>query len=571
LNGGKAMRHTISFWFMMLFLVFFIGNDTLAADYFLFDKETNQILFMGKNDSEFSEKIEMVKNPDYIMATNNPDIYLAIFAPENVDKKKNNKQAEPQKGRLIIFNVATGRTEDIVELGYAPFRYIYTKDRSHFYISYKPAPDSETLTLLHYDISEKTSEKLEDFAKEVSHFVLSRDETVLYAIIPSNKKIKDPGKIQAINTLPLSIASTIPTENNPYALFCLDSDKLVIIDASTTNRKQSGRLRMVKASDYSIIEEKDFPAPFHIYNYWNPDSDTLITITNRAKKSYIFRTSPNGIITHEIDSTLLDSKYEADKELLYLLKAEDFQIIDYKNDQVTFCNTDQNYYDQYPYQINLIPNTEQAALFCYAGGKLKLIDLSQNSLLTKVKYGRPGKKFGNFMSNLIVSLALTAATSYTSGGYTYYTIYAVDLFRNGINIAYDQSKYLVLSAATKDITVFDKSFESPVYIVPPEDPLIMFQMDRLDSQVLLITENHIFQVNAEDLTLKPIIPFNKEAKGCLLLEEENRFVVMTDQELLVIDSLNFEVKNRFEFFGNPDQEYSRVKENEQRYYFIPTL
>ncbi len=129
----------------------------------------------------------------------------------------------------------------------------------------------------------------------------------------------------------------------------------------------------------------------------------------------------------------------------------------------------------------------------------------------------------------------------------------------------------MLRASTKDITVFDNSFESPAYIIPPESPLIMFQINRPSPQILLITEKQVYQIISENLTLKPIISFAKEAKGCLLLEEENRFVIMTDQELLVIDSANFEVKNRFEFFVNSDQEYSRIKKDEKRFYFIPTL
>lgn len=540
------MRHTVSILVMTLFLIFFIGNDIFAADYFLFDKETNKILFMGKNDSEFSEKIEMVKNPDYIMTTNNPDIYLAIFAPENVEKKKNNKQAEPQQGRLIIFNVATGRTEDVVELGYAPFRYIYTKDRSHFYISYKPAPDSETLALLHYDISERASEKLEDFAVNVNRFIFSEDEASLYALVPSDKKKKQSGKILVLNPLTLTVANTIPTNNSPYYIYFLGQDKLVIIEADFNNFKSPGAFKIVNSSDFSVIDEKTFRPPYRIYNNWDQESATLLTIVSRINETFIFKASLDEFIFHEIDSKLYDYNYDAKSNRLYLLNSEEFRIINYDTNEITVCFTDINLVDVYPYQINILPGSEIAALTCHLGGKLKLIDLTNNSLITKVRYGRPGVRFRKFISN------------YING-------------QIGVNIAYENSKYFVLRVGTEDITVFNSSFESPAYIVPPESPLLMFQREEPHSHILLVTQKQIYQINSEDLTLRPILTFNKETQGCFILEDKHRSLILTVEELFIVDSSTFEVKDHFEFYVNPDQKYNRLKENERRYYFIPTL
>ncbi len=423
------MKRIIIFTSVLLLLMVLIGTNVFGADYFLYDRETNKILFMGKNDSEFSEKIDMEKNPDYMMATDNPDIYLAIFAPENVQKTKKQDQPEPQKGQLIIFDVTTGRTDDLVELGYAPFQWVYTKDRSQFYISYKPTPDSENLELLRYNITDKTYEKLDNFAKEVSQLILSNDESSLYALVPSNKQRKETGQILILNTSPLSITHALPTNNNPHSLFLIGSDKLAIIDVDPKNRKGSGVLRIINSYDYSTIEEKVFPSPFKINNIWNSDSETLITIASRAQKNHIFKSSPDNVIVNEIDSFLLDFKYDTDKNCLYLLNSKNFQILNYNDDnQLTVCETDINKYDVYNYQINLIPNSDIAALYCLAGGKLKLIDLTDNSLLTKVSYGRSGKKFRNFMSNLVVSLALSVVTSYPYGGY-YYNVCTVDLFR----------------------------------------------------------------------------------------------------------------------------------------------
>ncbi|NLW46608.1 MAG: hypothetical protein GXY86_04655 [Firmicutes bacterium] len=538
------MKRIISFGSVLLLVMVLIGANVFGADYFLFDKETNKILFMGKNDSEFSEKIEMIKNPDYIMTTNNPDIYLAIFAPENVEKKKNKKQAEPQKGQLIIFNVATERTEDVVELGYAPFRYIYTKDRSHFYISYKPAPDSETLALLHYDISAKTSRKLEDFAVNVSKFIFSDDETSLYALVPFNKKKKQSGKIVILNPLTLTVANTIPTNNSPHHIYFLSQDKLVLIEADSNNLKSPGYYKIVNHSDFSVIDEKTFRPPYSISNNWDPKTTTLLTIVSRLNKTFILKASPDEFIFHEIDYKLYGYNYDTDTNRLYMLNGEEFRILNYDTNEITVCFTDINLIDIYPYQINILPGSEIAALTCHLGGKLKLIDLTDNSLITKVRYGRPGVKFRKFMS-------LNAQI--------------------GVNIAYENLQYFVLRVGTEDITVFNSSFESPTYIVPPESPLLMFQREEPHSQILLVTQKQIYQINSEDLTLKPILAFNKETQGCFILEDDHRFIILTVEELLIVDSSTFEVKDHLEFYVNPDQEYSRLKENERRYYFIPTL
>ena len=551
------MRRIFTLSVFLLTLMLLFGTNVFGADYFLHDKETNKILFMGKNDPGFVEKIEMEKTPDYIMATDNPDVYLAIFTPENENKPKK-KNTIPQKGQLILFDIAKGKIEDLVELGYAPFRWIYSKDRRNFFISYKPTPDATNLELLHYNLTEKTTEKLGDLANEINQLILSKDGTKLYALVPGIKKKEEPGKILALNFSPLTLSSTIPTNVNPDALFVLGSERLVILDVDKRNWKKPGTLRIINSADYSIIEEKEFPSTYNIRNYFNPNTDTLITIVVR-KKSYIYKVSPEDLLVNEIESKVLDYQYLEDKNRLYLLTAKELQMLDYDTNQLTICDTGSNKYDNYPYQINLIPGSDMAALYCPAGGKVKFIDLNQNSLIASVKYGRSGVKAGKFMANLMVSLLLSGATYSPTG----YAIITVDLFRKGVNVAIDNSKYYVLRATTNDITVFDNSFESPSYIVPPESPLIMFQINNPTPQILLGTKEKIYQI--DDLTLKPVISFSKKARICLLFEEEQRLVAITDQELLVIDPLTFEVKNKFEFLGNPDQEYSRIKPGEPRY------
>jgi len=166
----------------------------------------------------------MEKNPDRMMPTNDPDKYLAIFAPE----VKRGKEKDAQKGQLILYNINSGRTEDLVELGYGPFNWVYTKDHKHFFITYRPALTSDYYELLHYNIAEKTTEKLADFAKNVNDLVLSYDETRLYALIPGDEKSKDkePGKVQVLSFGPLAVVTTLQMDVNPQALFVLGPEKL---------------------------------------------------------------------------------------------------------------------------------------------------------------------------------------------------------------------------------------------------------------------------------------------------------------------------------------------------------
>ncbi len=153
------LRNFLVFLAMMLV---FISSQISAREYFLYDAETKKILYMDGKSAEFIEKLEMNKNPDYLMPTNKPDKFLAIYTPEITEGKSGlfsrKKLDSAQPGQLILFNVATGRTEDLIELGYGPFNYDCTEDRKHFAITYRTSlEDSSTFETLYYNIAEQKS------------------------------------------------------------------------------------------------------------------------------------------------------------------------------------------------------------------------------------------------------------------------------------------------------------------------------------------------------------------------------------------------------------------------------
>lgn len=558
---------------LVILLLVFISVPTaniFSADYFLFDRENNKILYMGAYDTEFTEKIEMEKNPDRLMPTGDPDKYLAIFAPE----VKKGKEKDAQKGQLIVYNIATGRTEDLVDMGYSPFNWVYTDDHNHIFITYRPTLTSDYYELLHYNIAEKTTEKIADFTKKITDLALSYDESKLFALIPGEKKT--PGKIEVLSYEPLQVNQTIEMDVNPQGLFALSPDRFTVIDADEKIRKKPGAIKIFDAADCSMVEDFKFDPPYTLTNHWYKDDETLITmVTSKVSgkdKTYACKVTSDGIKTQELPPVWYKVHYENDMDSLFILTGTQFFVIDYELDQVTFCDTGSN--TQY-HTLNYIPETKMVILFTPQGGKVKFIDLGMYNKPKMVKSsscGRASAKFGNFMTNLLVSVALSSMSYYSSYNYGYYYVYSVNLFRNGTSVAADpeESKYYVLRNDTRDITVFTDFFETVSYVVPPEAPLTMYQVKRTKPKTMVVTGKKIYQINADN-SLTLVYEFKQEVSLCFFFEEENRLIVVTEQNLLVMDPETLEVKNDYLFYGNPDEKYTHLKKGEQRYYFIPSM
>ena len=112
------MKRTLLFLFILSLITLLASVVVLGRDYFLFDLEENKILHMGKDDVAFNKTIGIDKNPQFLMQTGTPDKYLVIFYP--IEDKENPQNNIP--GKLLIYNNAIGKSEDLIELGYSPLK-----------------------------------------------------------------------------------------------------------------------------------------------------------------------------------------------------------------------------------------------------------------------------------------------------------------------------------------------------------------------------------------------------------------------------------------------------------------
>jgi hypothetical protein len=541
--------------------------NIFSADYFLFDRENNKILYMGAGDTQFTEKIDMEKNPDRMMPTDDPNKYLAIFAPE----VKKGKEKDAQKGQLILFNIATGRTEDLVDLGYSPFNWVYTKDHRHLFISYRPELTSKYYEILHYDIAGKTTEKLPDYSIKLDDLILSYDEAKLYALIPGEDG-KTPGRVDVLSYGPLAVETSIQTDVNPYNLFPLSADKFALIDADEKNRKKTGAIKIYNTSDNTIGEDFKLDPPYKLNSYWYKDDQTLILVSNARRNSYAFKVTAAGIKMNEIPTSWLRFKYVKEADSLYLYTSSQFIMIDYTQEKIQSCDAGVlgGFYD-----IEEVPDMKMVVLFNPQGGNVKFINIQDNIKMVKsASCGRASAKFGNFMANLVVSAVLTYGSYSYSNGYYYhnYYVYNVNLFRNGNAVAAnpDKAKFYILRRDTRDITVFQSSFDKPTYIVPKEAPITMYQIKKPNLKTLVVSGKEIYQMNEDD-SLSPVYEFKEPVSDCLFFGEKNRLIILTDRNMLVMDPESLEVKNDMLFFGNPDEKYTRLKKGQMRYDMIPAM
>lgn len=541
----------------ILFLVLIFTSIAFGEDYFLYDLEMNKILYMGQNDTAFAEKLDMEKNPNLMMKTPDPNKYLAIYAPSiSYDKKWFKKQINLDRsvaGQLIVFNIATGRTEELINIGYYPFRWAYSQDHRHFFISYKTTPEGPQSNLLHYDFVEGKSEVMTDIKGDIEDLTLSVDEKKLFVV-------NDQGTQSQLITLefgPFAIEHTMPTGGNPKRTFAMSDDRLALFssDWSQNQDLKEGLVRLINLTDYSIVEEQK-TKPMFSYYQWFEKEKTLIVACGQAKfgffgmygKGEFFKVTAQGIKYYDAKSPWLDFHYSPEKDTLYVLNESNMDVINYslspvrvKTGNNTFSNSNYLYF----YQFNPLPNPDYMSIYCAHNGHIKFFDTNRNKMVEDLKCGRAGRRF--FSGLFEIDAEASIATSP------------------------DNSKYYILNQATQDITVLNDSFKKLNYLVPDEDPIGMFQVEKPNLNILLVTKKKIYRINCDNSTFQPIHEFKEESRNAYMLEDNNRLILLTDKELLVIDSASLEVKNRFFLFGNPDDKYTRVKKGEQRYYFIRSL
>lgn len=520
-----------------------------AKEYFLFDLEENKILVMENKDNEFTAKISLDKKPDLMMQTHDPNKFLAIYLPETEKNEDGKIINYGQAGEMILFDVTTGRTEDLLELGYPPFNWAYTQDKKDFFITFHPEP-SDQVELFHYNIPEMKVEKLYGIASSVNDMVVSLDGKTLNILTGAAEK-RSP-QLLTLSCAPLGVLASLPVGKNPEKIYMLSQDRAAILDVDSSDSHKSGEssIKLINTADNTLVEERRFK-PTEIRLQWFEKEKTIVVAVDEKqsspRKSKVFKVNAAGFRYYEIPTNWIDLSYLPDLDCLYVLTTEDLKKIDYGNSSIRSFATDGPNNSPGNYQFYRLPNSNTAIIYCFKNGMLKFFDISKNTVLSKVIFGRSGVKILN---------------SLTFGSKDTDTVVTTNA---------QISRFYILNRSTRDVTVFDNSFKRISYIVPPEPPLAMYQIQKPYLSTIIITEKKIYKIDEEKLLLKPIYEFKSKSGSAYLQEEEGRIIFISDREFLILDPATLEVKDCFYLYGNPDEKFSKLKPDEQRYYFIPTL
>lgn len=540
------MKKFYKLFFMFLLIVFMIPSSAFGENYFLYDFEKGSIWHMGENSTEFIEKMAIEKNPDLLMETSIPNKFIAIYTPEEKVKKK----GENIPGQLTVFNVETNRTEDIIELGYYPFRWDYTKDHQHFFISYRVAPDEDVFEVLHYNVADQTVEKLKFASENIYDLALSHNQDQLF-VITSGKKIVPQLFVLSYN--PLKIQQSILAGKNPDRLYILGENRIALLDWDR-QKDQDGSVKVIDTNSYTVVKEHVFK-PMNVYTQWFEDEKILILVTGNIKmgsfglkgEGDFLKITADQFIVNHTEKPWLDFEYLVDKNRLYVLYESKLEIIDYHNSTSQVIKTGTNTYSTSGYihlfQFKRLPDMEMAVIYCMRSGNFKFFDLGTNIILSDVKCGK---------SRFLASL------------------FEIDA-KAVINVNAEKNKYYILNRATKDITILESDFKKKEFIDFSESPLNMYQVQKPNLLTLVTTNKKMYKLDYQSNALTTVHEFAEEVKYTYFYEDNNRLIVLSDKELLVLDTKTLEIKNKFLLYGNPNEKYSKVIPGSLRYYFIRAL
>lgn len=538
-----------------LLITLFANEGLLANNYFLYDLNENKILFMGEAETVFTEKLSMDKKPDYIMPTADPDRYLAIFTP---DRKEENI------GRLVIFNIKSGRTEDLVDLGYYPYRWHHSTDNRQFYISYCVEKNGKDFELLRYDTKELTTLKLPSKIKEPAAMKLSQNGQFLYVI--ENSADQTISQLLTITPDTLDVQTTLPLGKYPDRLFVLSQERIVVInrdlrptaELKDTKKREKGSLKLIDTVNNSVIEERELKET-DVYTNWDDDNKVLIVSVDYSYfmgtaglkgKGEFYKVTEEGIVYHMLKGGWIDLDYLPDLDRLYVLSGKTAQVIDYRNNTVSEIKTENNliangWGDFYICRFQRLPDTNYEIIFCYNNGDVRFIDLTENKLVKKIRCGRSGKRFLQALGGGGKAGAVITTNA-------------------------DKSIHYVLNKATKDITVLDQNFDVKTYILSEEQFLGMCQAEKAGFQSIVATENKLYRITTEN-TLEPFYKLNEKAESCKFYEDEGRLIIWTDREMLVLDAASLEVKYQVFWHVKKDQVDSKLSEDSRRYWFMNSI
>jgi hypothetical protein len=576
----------------VLLLAFLITAQVFADDYFLYDAEGQKILFMGGKSTEFVEKLDMDKNPDYLMPTHNPDKFLAIYLPEITEGKRGifgNKKEEDivKAGELILFNVATGRTEDLIQLGFSPFNYEYTEDHRHFVITYRTGrADDSTFEILYYNIPEQKSQKLTlpKWTKVVNQIVISPQSEQILLLLDNKKrkltikesksgygsfgKISGSPELVTLSFQPLAVKNELALESCPLWMYSITPERAVLICQNYLNISDAkdrsgdyigaGTIRLLNPKDHSIIKDyKTYPA--NIYHHWY-EKDKVLILNYYATESGLRKDLREIYMKIDTASTMSNEftiptgnfEYLGDKNCLYVITEDNLTVIDYKTGDTIPCETGSNSSAGGYYEFLRVPDTDVAAIYKFEKSSVKFFDLNENRIIKKVICGRGLLKALNSMYRGFLGRSTGTETT--------------------ISVSPDKSKFFIYNRLSDDVTVYDQNYEKQAFISVKNDTCLgMYWVQKPALQTILIGKKKIYKLDYDNNMLIPLYTFAKGIAAAYLFSDETRSMVLSDNEIVVLDSKNLEVKNNFKLFIEKKEPDMKLQPGDQQYYFIPNL
>lgn len=537
---------------MLVFFLLSTPATGLTKEYFLYDHEQNVILNVKDNSkAETIKTIGLTKNPDLMMAIGIPDRYLAIFNPFQIEKEKGRTFDQP--GKIVVFDAKVGRTDDLIEIGFAPYQWVYTKDRLHFFIAYYLSPKKEAIEILHYDFNEKKVERISGIVGDLIDLQLTYEEDTLLAIVDSGKSLRELVQIQIT---PFQFKSGFEIGAGAERIYILGPDRAALININRKRSRKSGSgvIKIIDTYGNALVEERTLFYP-NIAVFWYAENRSLFVtnglLNDGLMEGRIYKVTGAGIRQHQISSPWAGFSYQPEQDRLYVLNGNALTLIDYHNNfSRTFKLDGPNYYPaQFSYYFQRLSQTNLAIIVCFEKGYLKFYDVEKNQVLKSVKCGRAGKRILNKLTFRGARESQTVLTTNQR-----------------------QSRFYVLNRATQDITVYNQEFNVEKYLVPKELPLGIFQINQPDLHTLVVTVKGLYRIDEDSLSLVPVANFALEiSKAHYLEEKEGLLFLYTDGFLMIIEPENLQVKHCFYFYGDPNQKYTKLSNSERRYYFIPEM
>ncbi|NLW55906.1 MAG: hypothetical protein GX050_04705 [Firmicutes bacterium] len=573
----------------MLLVLLTLSSIASGAEYFLFDAEENQILFMDEDDLSFSKTISMEKVPDLLMKTADPDKYLAIYGPDPAKEsaEKGNffanlfktKEAEEKKsgiaGQLILFNVKTGRTEDLVELGFAPFNWEYSEDRQHFFITYRVSEEQDSaFELLKYNITEMTCATIElpELTKRVNQLEINQELDRLYLLLDNedrisgkNQRIIGQPQLLAVNIRDFKVEESFGLDHAPLSFYILGKNKGVVTcqDWAIKSYYVNGKLQWhidVGRGSITLLDlqtqkplEKYKVDEGNIYWQWFTEEQIYIghyqSRESRTKRNYHFlKITGEGVESKDLTAEPLNFGYYPEDDKLYILHKDTISIIDYQINRTANYKTGNNLYKEHPYTFRKIPATDLAVIYSNEEGKVKFYDLKKNKVERKALSGRTWGKVA-YLFKTIITKPTGAMTMITANA--------------------EQDKLYVYNRMSNDITVYNRSFQPEEYVVTPEPAYGIYQITEPTMKTLVFTGKNLYELVDNELDL--LHSFEKKTDRFFVASEKNRVIIASETELLVLEPETLKTENHIKFFVGRDEKYTKLKAGDQRYFFIQTL